>query len=240
MSSLKQPTPSDYASRDLAMLRQIHRTGVGIPEYLSVSVLKGKAVGHILRRIEGKGLLTPHSRKIPGGRTYWTLTAGGLRAIGASDHKIKTPSSVALDTAIGIGAYCYSDQPRRYPLLPEEIDELYSSAAPKSVSHVITSEFNEGEPVVLRVYHSVGAIKSAKKKVVDFFEASRERPGLAPATASHDYGLLVLSPTEEKRNQLRAAFQKAQLFRLGRLDVGIGPTAGTLAAYLKRRRRRVS
>lgn len=235
MTSPARRQPKDYADRDRAMLGLVRRLGVGLTSSLSRVFLDGKPSGHVLRRLEAKNLIEVHQRKIPGGISYATLSSQGLKAIGLEPRKPKELGSVALNTCIAVSWYCTLDEVRRYRLLSDEIAELFEAAAPKNVPHVVTGEFEE--PVVLRVHHSLGKIATTKKHVEDFFDVVRTKPGLAPWACSLDYGLVVLCPTETKKEQVKDSFEKANVFARGRLAVSLGPTAETLAECLKRRRR---
>jgi len=233
MMNRPRPKAADYFDRDRAILMMTFRLGMVLAASVSRVFCDGKPSGHILRRLEARGLLTLHSRDIPGGLGYATLTAVGLKEIGI-DRAPRKLSPTALGAAIAVSWYCTLEEQRRYQLLSEEVRAQYGSVVPVNVPHVITQEF--GDPVVLRVLQSLGKVATTVGNVKKFFDTNRTVAGVAPALAAQDYGLLVLCPTKEKTKRVREACEKAKLFGWGRLVVGLGPTPDTLGPNLKRER----
>ena len=231
-----RPKPDDYQARDVAILHATHRYGIALSESISALFFgQGKPCGHVLRRLEARGLLEIHSRSLPGGHSYGTLTSRGLRDIGVDKQTVKAMGPTALNAAIAIAWYCTLQKTRRYRLLSSEISEQFPEPNLGNVPHVLTDEFEF--PVVLRVYQAFGKPSASRRYVEEFISRTRTQKGLAEAFASGTYGLLVLCPTEAKANQLRLSFDKKPPSTSVRVVISHGPTAETLASSLRERKR---
>ena len=215
------------------MLQYVHRYRIGLAECISEVLFESKPCGHVLRKLAAGNLLELNERGITGNISYVTLAKKGFEKIGIDDAKPKTISNTVLNTAIALSWYCNLESSRRFLMIPSEVREVFGKTS--TVPHILCpAEF--GQPVVLRVYHATGKLKTAKNKTEEFFETTASKPRFAPALANRDFGLLCLAPTGEKRNQLSDAFHKEDLFSRGLLVVGLGPTEETLAKLLRERR----
>lgn len=235
MTDKKRLSPSDYAERDLAVLKFVPRHGIGLSEPLSETFFDGNPCGHVLRRLEAKGQLQLFSRALPGGHSYVTISSSGQKAIGLEAKKLPRLGTVGLNSAVAINWHVALEKEKRIKLFGKEVKELFQTAVPKNVPHVLTEEF--GDISLMRVYHATGKLSSAKSFVVEFFEQIRTKEGVAAAFKAGEYGLTVLCPTTEKTEKVQAEFKKAGLFDRGRLLVALGPTAATYSSELKRKRK---
>lgn len=234
MTRPKRPSADDYARRDRKLLQYVHRNRIGLAECISAVLFEGKPCGHVLRKLAATNWLEISERAIPGNLSYVTLTQRGYREIGFENRIPKSVSNTVLSAAIAINWYCTLEKERRFWISPSEVIELFGKSS--SVPHILCpQEF--GEPVVLRFYHAVGSIRTAKRYVEQFFDSTSSKPSFASALANGSYGLLCLAPTEEKVRQLKEAFFEVDPRPEHRLVVGLGPTDETLAACLRKRRR---
>lgn len=234
MTRPKRPTADDYAKRDLKILQYVHRYRVGLAECLSAVLFDAKPCGHVLRKMAAANLLEISERAISGNLSYVTLTQRGYSEIGLEDRVPKSVSNTVLRTAIALNWYCTLDDQRRFWLSSSEVRELFGKST--SVPHVLCPQEFE-EPVVLRFYHAVGSLRTAKRHAQQFFETTATESRLAPSLANGRYGLLCLAPTVEKVQQLQDTFRGEELLAGHRLVVSLGPTDETLASYLRKRRR---
>ena len=229
--------PVDYRDRDLAVCRFLRRSGnVGFAAPISEVFFGGKPADQGIRRIADKRLLTLYSKAM-NGFTYVQLTKRGFRHIGVDVETVRQATPTVINASLAVSWYCTFGEHRRYRLLSSEVTDRLGEAVPKNVPHVITNEFGDGEPVILRVHLSTGKVATSKKHVQEFFRNNRTKPGVAAPLAIGDYGMLCLCPTPEKVKQLRASLQKAGLFERGRLVVALGPTSDTYGYCLKKRKR---
>ena len=236
MTAAPQPVSPDYEQRDLLLIRQIERDGIGLYEPLGRRYLGGKDAGNAIRKLAAKNWLQIHQRALPGGVSYATLTRQGRRQLGKPDRKVKPLGATALSQAIGLCWYCSLEAKLRDQLLPSELASLsLGSSVPINHPHVM--EAFDGQPVVLRAYHALSGASAAKRHATSFFEKAENCKTLRPWINSADFGLLVLAPTEQAVAQIEKAFSKQHRFRERRLVIGLGPTADTLASLLRKRRK---
>ncbi|QEG36216.1 hypothetical protein [Bythopirellula goksoeyrii] len=243
-TTARPPDPSplrrkaaEYAARDLAVLRHVYRNGVALNATVSESLFGGKEAGHVFRRFGDRNWLNVQGMDLPGGLSYATLTAAGGKEIGR-EIKPKQPGPVALDAAIAVAYYCLLEKPgsRRYRLLPEEMKTLKAGLA-ANVPHIVTEEF--GEPVVLRVFQATtGKPAAVRNKALSFFERALADKRQAAWVRSGQLGLVLLGHTPERVAQLEKSLAADARFGGYKVQVGLGPTAETLARCLRERRKK--
>ena len=120
--------------------------------------------------------------------------------------------------------------------MADEVRKVLGESVPHNVPHVV--EEISGEPAVLRVYHALGDLQTTKKHITDFIEKVQITPGLAALSDCRDYGLLVLSATLERNDELTKELTRQKLANTALVVCGVGPTVDTLAPLLRERRRR--
>lgn len=234
----RRRTAAEYASRDLAVLRDVHRYGVGLNALLAHRCFGGKEAGHVMRRLEAKGWVELHSAEIPGGVSYVTLTAAGGREIGRSVTP-KPLSAVGFDAAVAVSWHCVfgGQKGTSRRLLPEESKSLLAGLATNS-PHVLETD-DRGRHRVLRVQlAAAGKPKQHRDRADRFFKRAVADLHTGPWADSGDLGLLVLGHTPQRVEQLGAAFDTDERFGDRHVVVALGPTTGTVAACLREQRNR--
>jgi hypothetical protein len=115
-----------------------------------------------------------------------------------------------------------------------ELIEIFGKNAPaRNIAHVFTDE--DGEERILRVYQSDQDPANTVKRLREITERIQNHAILPEWVAERRYGVLVLVPTSLQVEPYRRAIARSGLANEIPIQVGLGPTATTLASELRRR-----
>ena len=180
-------------------------------------------------------LVIVHSRAIPGGINYLTLSAKGCRLFGFPDERSKPLGSSALDQPVGISYFGVLDGPRRYRVERDELGaELGVDTPGYNVAHVVSDEL--GHPAIFRAYQTSNP-RGAVQYVRGHLERDLAKPKLGKWIRSGHYGWALLGATPDAVRVLNAEVDRSGLRDEISVIVGLGPTAETLASVLRARRK---
>lgn len=231
------PSPSTrFAKRDRAILEHVSLYGIGLPAVVSRLFFGGKQSGHVLKRFSGEsGPLESFPRALPGGLSYVRLSVRGASELSAPKDRAEPLGAASLDQAIGIAFFCCLGDNRRYRIDRKELLPIFGNETPPgNVVHILSVE--SGAEVIYRIYQAQGSIPHTIQRLREHIAQATLTPAIKPFLETGLYGMAVLSPTSEKLRPLTEAIRRHEIERQAPLLLGVGPTAATLAAELRRNR----
>lgn len=225
-------TPNQYAKRDrlLLELAALHR--ILLPRCAAHLLAGGKPLTHALNRLTDAGLLLRFERSLPGGLSYYSLSAQGCARIGAARDRAELSSGSALDVAIAVHYYvAFSPRPC-FRITCEEAEELVGAAVPANVPWILSAEL--GEPKVFRVMLAANRPPAAAvRHLRTLLDQAMQHAALGAWVSAKQLGFAALAPTKASAAAMERAVEKSKLRQRAAILVGVGPDAEHLSDALK-------
>ncbi|MEM8671141.1 MAG: hypothetical protein AAGG48_26690 [Planctomycetota bacterium] len=232
-------TKMDYANRDKVILLHVAGFVVTLKEVVSKLFFDQKECGHVLSRLESKGLVKVHSKAIAGRYSFLSITSkGALHAGYPKERGLQTGK--VIDDKIGLTYACFLESPyRRYLLSNNEADAVLNARGcfPNNVDIIAADEPNALG--LYRVYRPDNA-KSAIDGLSVLYESSKQDAAIQRAMHAGVFGVAVLARTLKQKSQLQSVLsgRRNPLGSDCRHLVALAPGVDSLGACLKKRNRK--
>jgi hypothetical protein len=143
---------------------------------------------------------------LPGGVSYYQLTAKGTNLLGLSVSRSTPFGQQALQTHIALLWYCCMSETRRYRLEEDVLKRLFKTEPPPG-DHCL-----EQGPT-LRIYRAYAPgphtiVNNVVRQLRDLFDAAMTRPIVRKWVDARQYRFVIFTETDERRRALRDAIKR--------------------------------
>lgn len=218
------------------VLDHIGRYRISLRKVLSHRYLNGSDTGNLIKKLIDERWIVARDRasgkSLPGGLTYYQLTAKGAQKISCSVSRTK-PMGAKLPRYLAMLWFCCMDSKRRELMSPDLLKRCIQNPPNPDSGHYAVQKTSKGSMFYRLFYLGKSKDAYALKKVTETFSQAVEHPDLSVILSQKLFRPTILVHQPGRKKSLRTLFnQKLTGPQIQAVKIEVVPSIETLTRAL--------